>query len=165
MATGDSKKSDVPWRAGWVRRPGTSFGVLYLLSCRVLLPQAWFSGHFHLSHDYEDSMTMSEGTAFIQVGRSTSPVFLGTGCVTTCLSHPRSILSEKCPPRREHLGTMRALRLSVLVRALRVPYVVQVGVIGEDSCRDERRQSRIVSGNDEELRVYTVNHHKGRSLM
>lgn len=44
-------------------------------------------------------------------------------------------------------------------------YVVQVGVIGKDSCRDERRQSRIVSGNDEELRVYSVNHHKGRSLM
>jgi hypothetical protein len=165
MAPGDSKKSDVPWRAGWIRRPGTSFCVLYLLSCRVLLPQAWFSGHFHLSHDYEDSMTMSEGTAFIQVGRSTSPVFLGTGCVTTCLSHPRSCCRKNVLPAENIWARCESLRLSVLVRALRVPYVVQVGVIGEDSCRDERRQSRIVSGNDEELRVYTVNHHKGRSLM
>ncbi len=30
--------------------------------------KAWFSGHFHLSHDYEDSITAKEGTAFVQTG-------------------------------------------------------------------------------------------------
>lgn len=30
--------------------------------------KAWFSGHFHLSHDYEDSITAKEGTVFVQTG-------------------------------------------------------------------------------------------------
>lgn len=30
--------------------------------------KAWFSGHFHLSHDHEDSISSSEGTAFVQTG-------------------------------------------------------------------------------------------------
>lgn len=30
--------------------------------------KAWFSGHFHLSADYEDSITSREGTVFVQTG-------------------------------------------------------------------------------------------------
>jgi len=30
--------------------------------------KAWFSGHFHLSHDYQDSVSSAAGVAFIQVG-------------------------------------------------------------------------------------------------
>lgn len=29
--------------------------------------KAWFSGHFHLSHDHADSISSNEGTAFVQV--------------------------------------------------------------------------------------------------
>jgi len=57
--------------------------------------KAWFSGHFHLSHDYDD-------VAF-----------------------------------------------------------VQVGVIGDKSMRDGRRQTRVIRGNADGLRVFTVDHHKG----
>lgn len=66
--------------------------------------KAWFSGHFHLSHDYPESIT---------VGGTHKQAF------------------------------------------------VQVGVIGEKSQRDGRRQTRVVRGCSEELRVYTVNHHQG----
>ncbi|CAB1102864.1 unnamed protein product [Ectocarpus sp. CCAP 1310/34] len=62
--------------------------------------KAWFSGHFHLSHDYEDSISVVDGCAF-----------------------------------------------------------VQVGVIGEKSTRDGRRQTRLVRGTAECLQVYTVSHH------
>ncbi|CAM9228471.1 unnamed protein product [Phaeothamnion confervicola] len=64
--------------------------------------KAWFSGHFHLSHDYEDSISVVDGCAF-----------------------------------------------------------VQVGVIGEKSTRDGRRQTRLVRGTEEALEIYTVNHHDG----
>ena len=40
------------------------------------------------------------------------------------------------------------------------PVRAQVGVIGEKSQRDGRRQTRVVRGDSEELRVYTVNHHQ-----
>eukprot|EP00953_Heterococcus_sp_UTEX-ZZ885_P002210 1713-Heterococcus_DN1.PRE.1 len=56
--------------------------------------RAWFSGHFHLSHDFEDSIS-------------------------------------------------------------------ECGVIGSDSSRDGRRQTRIVSGAQDGLRIYTVSHHLG----
>eukprot|EP00903_Cladosiphon_okamuranus_P022060 g20287.t1 len=62
--------------------------------------KAWFSGHFHLSHDYEDSISVVDGCAF-----------------------------------------------------------VQVGVIGEKSTRDGRRQTRLVRGTEDCLKVYTVSHH------
>eukprot|EP00752_Nemacystus_decipiens_P003688 g3398.t1 len=62
--------------------------------------KAWFSGHFHLSHDYEDSISIVDGCAF-----------------------------------------------------------VQVGVIGEKSTRDGRRQTRLVRGTEDSLEVYTVSHH------
>lgn len=64
--------------------------------------KAWFSGHFHLSHDYEDSISVVDGCAF-----------------------------------------------------------VQVGVIGETSTRDGRRQTRIVRGTEESLKIFTVSHHLG----
>jgi hypothetical protein len=38
---------------------------------------------------------------------------------------------------------------------------VQCGVIGSDSSRDGRRQTRIVSGAQDGLRIYTVSHHLG----
>lgn len=60
----------------------------------------WCSGHFHLSHDFEDSISFKDGCAF-----------------------------------------------------------VQVGVIGPASSRDGRRQTRLVQGDADGLRVYTVNHH------
>lgn len=41
---------------------------------------------------------------------------------------------------------------------------MQVGVIGAKSARDERRQSRLVKGDDNGLSVYTINHHKGGEL-
>jgi hypothetical protein len=64
---------------------------------------AWFSGHFHLSHDYKESITTGgSGQAF-----------------------------------------------------------VQVGVIGERSQRDGRRQSRLVTGDDKGLKIFTINHHLG----
>jgi len=68
--------------------------------------RAWFSGHFHLSHDYEESITINgdHDVAF-----------------------------------------------------------VQVGVIGEKSMRDGRRQTRLVRGDSKSIRIYTVNHHQGGS--
>lgn len=60
----------------------------------------WFSGHFHLSHDYPDSIS--------KVGSCT---------------------------------------------------FVQVGVMGPVSTRDGNRQTRLVQGNSQRLRVYTINHH------
>jgi hypothetical protein len=60
----------------------------------------WFSGHFHLSHDYEDSVSMVGSCVF-----------------------------------------------------------VQAGVIGPNSSRDGKRQTRIVQGNGRTMQVYTVNHH------
>ncbi|KAG5177942.1 calcineurin-like phosphoesterase [Tribonema minus] len=74
---------------------------------------AWFSGHFHLSHDFEDSIS--------QVRR-------GGG------------------------GTEATGRSCVFV---------QCGVIGSDSCRDGRRQTRIVAGTRDALSIYTVSHHQG----
>ncbi|CAN0162271.1 unnamed protein product [Ascophyllum nodosum] len=62
--------------------------------------KAWFSGHFHLSHDYEDSISVVDGCAF-----------------------------------------------------------VQVGVIGEKSTRDGRRQTRLIRGTEDSLQIYTINHH------
>jgi hypothetical protein len=40
----------------------------------------------------------------------------------------------------------------------------QVGVMGDKSQRDGRRQTRLVRGDEKGLRVYTVNHHKGGEL-
>mmetsp|Transcript_11988 Transcript_11988/g.16944 ORF Transcript_11988/g.16944 Transcript_11988/m.16944 type:complete len:250 (-) Transcript_11988:9-758(-) len=67
----------------------------------------WFSGHFHLSHDFEDS---------ISIGTKAT----GENCV-----------------------------------------FVQCGVIGEDSTRDGKRQTRIVSGTESTIKIYTVSHHNG----
>jgi len=39
-----------------------------------------------------------------------------------------------------------------------------VGVIGEKSQRDGRRQTRVVVGDDKGIKVYTVSHHKGGEL-
>lgn len=65
--------------------------------------KAWFSGHFHLSHDYKEAITTGgSGQAFCQVG-----------------------------------------------------------VIGEKSQRDGRRQSRLVRGDEKGLKIFTVNHHLG----
>jgi len=61
----------------------------------------WFSGHFHLSHDYQDSI--------YTVGNCT---------------------------------------------------FVQAGVIGPLSSRDTRRQTRLVRGNQENINIYSINHHK-----
>jgi len=61
----------------------------------------WFSGHFHLSHDYEDSLSTQ-------------------GSCTFC----------------------------------------QLGVMGKASTRDGRRQSRIVQGASDRIKVYTINHHR-----
>uniref|UniRef100_A0A7S0D258 Calcineurin-like phosphoesterase domain-containing protein n=2 Tax=Amorphochlora amoebiformis TaxID=1561963 RepID=A0A7S0D258_9EUKA len=67
---------------------------------------AWFSGHFHLSHDYDDSISMQRGL---------------------------------------HPGSTTAF--------------VQVGVIGDKSTRDGRRQSRVLSCDSDMLRIFTLNHH------
>jgi len=67
--------------------------------------KAWFSGHFHLSHDYIDSISTVGQCAF-----------------------------------------------------------VQVGVMGESSQRDKRRQTRLLDISSDGYRVYTVNHHIGGSL-
>jgi hypothetical protein len=61
----------------------------------------WFSGHFHLSHDFQDALSRVNQCTF-----------------------------------------------------------VQVGVIGPASTRDDKRQTRIIQGNDQVLKIYTVNHHK-----
>ena len=63
----------------------------------------WFSGHFHLSHDYEDALSKVNQCTF-----------------------------------------------------------VQAGVMGPLSSRDQRRQTRIVQGNEDLINIYTVNHHKRR---
>lgn len=60
----------------------------------------WFSGHFHLSHDYEDAIS--------SVGFCT---------------------------------------------------FVQVGVVGPASSRDGRRQSRLIQGCSDRLKIYSINHH------
>ena len=61
----------------------------------------WFSGHFHLSHDYQDAISTVGSCTF-----------------------------------------------------------VQAGVVGKISSRDGRRQTRIVQGSSDCLRLYTINHHK-----
>lgn len=70
--------------------------------------KAWFSGHFHLSHEFEDSISRVNECTFCQVG-----------------------------------------------------------VIGAKSTRDHTRQTRIVQGNYDFLKIYTINHHirdaKGRA--
>lgn len=35
----------------------------------------------------------------------------------------------------------------------------QVGVIGEKSTRDGRRQTRMIRGTEERLQIYTISHH------
>ena len=35
----------------------------------------------------------------------------------------------------------------------------QVGVIGEKSTRDGRRQTRLIRGTEDSLQIYTINHH------
>ncbi|GAX21110.1 hypothetical protein FisN_1Lh215 [Fistulifera solaris] len=60
----------------------------------------WFSGHFHLSHDYPDSIS--------KVGSCT---------------------------------------------------FVQVGVMGPASTREGSRQTRLIQGNEQRLRIYSINHH------
>jgi Calcineurin-like phosphoesterase len=62
--------------------------------------KAWFSGHFHLSHDYEDAISVVGSCVF-----------------------------------------------------------VQVGVVGQASTRDGKRQTRLVQGNGSSMQIYTVNHH------
>lgn len=77
--------------------------IFYELCVKHRCVKAWFSGHFHLSHDYLESITT----------------------------------------RRQRLA------------------FVQVGVIGEKSQRDGRRQTRLVRGDARGLRIYTVDHHLG----
>lgn len=60
----------------------------------------WFSGHFHLSHDFEDAISSVGSCTF-----------------------------------------------------------VQVGVIGPASTRDGRRQTRLVQGSGDRMRIFTINHH------
>ena len=60
----------------------------------------WCSGHFHLSHEFPDSLSKVNQCVFMQVG-----------------------------------------------------------VVGMKSTRDHTRQTRIVQGNRDEFRIYTVNHH------
>lgn len=60
----------------------------------------WCSGHFHLSHEFPDSLSKVNQCVFMQVG-----------------------------------------------------------VVGKKSTRDHTRQTRIVQGNRDEFRIYTVNHH------
>jgi len=67
---------------------------------------AWFSGHFHLAQDYEESISLLSGN---------SPGALTAFC--------------------------------------------QTGVIGPDSSRDQRRQSRFLRSNGTHLQVYSINHH------
>uniref|UniRef100_A0A7S1ERX7 Calcineurin-like phosphoesterase domain-containing protein n=1 Tax=Timspurckia oligopyrenoides TaxID=708627 RepID=A0A7S1ERX7_9RHOD len=76
------------------------------LAKRYPCVKAWFSGHFHLSHDFEDSVTL---------------------------------LDEQCT-------------------------FVQCGVIGEDSARDERRQTRILLSFTDKMCIYSVNHHQNGRL-
>jgi hypothetical protein len=38
---------------------------------------------------------------------------------------------------------------------------IQVGVIGPKSSRDQKRQSRLVTGSDGDIKVYSINHHEG----
>jgi hypothetical protein len=66
----------------------------------------WFSGHFHLSHDYQDSISTVGSCTF-----------------------------------------------------------VQVGVVGPQSTRDGRRQTRVVQGCADRLKVYTLNHHERTSYL
>ena len=61
----------------------------------------WCSGHFHLSHDFPDSLTRVNQCTFMQVG-----------------------------------------------------------VVGKKSTRDHTRQTRIVQGNSEVMKIYTIEHHK-----
>jgi hypothetical protein len=61
----------------------------------------WFNGHFHLSHDYQDSISTVGSCAF-----------------------------------------------------------VQVGVMGPVSSRDGRRQTRVVQGCSDRMKVFTINHHE-----
>lgn len=61
----------------------------------------WFSGHFHLSHDYQDAISTVGSCTF-----------------------------------------------------------VQAGVVGPTSTRDGRRQTRLVQGASDRLKIYTINHHK-----
>ena len=60
----------------------------------------WFSGHFHLSHDYQDAISTMNQCTFCQVG-----------------------------------------------------------VMGPVSTRDGRRQTRLVRGNSQEWKIYTIQHH------
>mmetsp|Transcript_22365 Transcript_22365/g.55372 ORF Transcript_22365/g.55372 Transcript_22365/m.55372 type:complete len:239 (+) Transcript_22365:554-1270(+) len=60
----------------------------------------WFSGHFHMSHDYQDAVATVGACTF-----------------------------------------------------------VQAGVVGPVSSRDGRRQTRIVLGCSDRIKIYTVNHH------
>ena len=60
----------------------------------------WSSGHFHLSHEFEDSLSRVNQCTFMQVG-----------------------------------------------------------VVGKKSTRDHTRQTRIVQGNSDTLKIYTINHH------
>lgn len=63
--------------------------------------KAWFSGHFHLSHEFEDSISRVNQCTFCQVG-----------------------------------------------------------VVGLKSTRDHTRQTRIVQGSQEFIKIYSVSHHK-----
>ena len=86
----------------WLNHCGTPAQSRAFLKLVRAHPQLklWCSGHFHLSHDFEDSLTQVDGCTF-----------------------------------------------------------AQVGVVGPKSTRDSRRQTRLVQGDSNGLRMYTVNHH------
>jgi len=88
--------------------------------------RAWFSGHFHLCHDYEDALGWS-AEAPVADAATADPASQGWPHRGCCL-------------------------------------FVQLGVIGESSQRDGRRQSRIVRGTAQGLEILTVNHHEGGRL-
>jgi len=96
--------------------------------------KAWFSGHFHLCHDYHDALGWG-------LGSSSDDGAAATGDWGT---HAR-------PPRID--GAPATVGSHCLF--------VQLGVIGESSQRDGRRQSRLVRGDERGLEIYTINHHEG----
>ena len=50
------------------RCPGAQFAEIVAVNPQIKL---WMSGHFHLSHDYRDSISVRGETAFVQVKRVT----------------------------------------------------------------------------------------------
>jgi len=52
----------------WLNHSGEDPGVFLDIVKRHPQIRLWFSGHFHLSHDYPDSVSVRHGCAFVQLG-------------------------------------------------------------------------------------------------